>query len=60
LSAAGHTVIIVSHDPGIIGTFCNRAVLLERGRVILDGTGAEVAAAYLQLLRPPQRTHVVS
>ena len=52
LSAAGHTVIIVSHDPRIIETFCSRALLLDRGRVVLAGTGAEVAEAYLRLLRP--------
>ena len=50
LSAAGHTVIVVSHDPRIVGTFCSRALLLDHGRVALDSTGAEVAAAYLQLL----------
>ena len=38
LSAAGHTVIIVSHDPRIIGTFCSRALLLDSGRVVLSGT----------------------
>jgi ABC-type polysaccharide/polyol phosphate transport system ATPase subunit len=50
LSAAGHTVIIVSHDTRIISTFCSRALLLERGRVVLDGCGADVAAAYLRLM----------
>jgi ABC-2 type transport system ATP-binding protein len=52
LSAAGHTVIIVSHDPRIVETFCSRALLLDRGRVALDSTGADVADAYLQLLLP--------
>ena len=50
LTAAGHTVILVSHDPGIIRTHCRRALLLERGRVLVDGTGAEVVAKYLELL----------
>jgi ABC-2 type transport system ATP-binding protein len=50
LSAAGHTVIVVSHDPRIITTFCTRALLLDRGRVILEGTGTQVAASYLQLM----------
>lgn len=50
LSAAGHTVIVVSHDPRIVATFCTRALLLDRGRVLLDGSGTEVAAAYLQLM----------
>ena len=50
LSAAGHTVILVSHDPQIISTYCPRALLLERGRVLVEGTGAEVVAKYLELL----------
>ena len=58
-SAAGHTVIVVSHDPRIVGTFCSRALLLDGGRVILDGTGAEVAAAYLELiLRAPHAGNI--
>ena len=51
LSAAGHTVILVSHNPGIIGTFCTHALLLEGGRVSMEGTGAETAAAYMRLMR---------
>ena len=50
LTAAGHTVILVSHDPQIISTYCHRALLLERGRVLVEGTGAEVVAKYLELL----------
>ena len=52
LSAAGHTVILVSHDPRVIRTFCTRAMLLDRGQVMLEGAGTDVAAAYLQMLRP--------
>jgi len=52
LSAAGHTVVIVSHDPNIVSTFCSHALLLDNGRVLLESTGPDVAAAYLQLMRP--------
>ena len=52
LRADGHTVLIVSHDPRIIGEFCPRALLLDGGRVIADGTGADIARQYLQLLTP--------
>jgi ABC-type polysaccharide/polyol phosphate transport system ATPase subunit len=50
LSAAGHTVIIVTHDPRTVREFCNRALLLERGRVAMDEGSQQVAAAYLELL----------
>jgi lipopolysaccharide transport system ATP-binding protein len=53
LSAAGHTVILVSHDPRAVSTFCQRALLLEGGRVVLSDTGERVAEAYLRLLAQP-------
>ena len=50
LVARGCTVILVSHESGAIAEHCRRAVLLEGGRSGLDASGAEVAAAYLELL----------
>jgi ABC-type polysaccharide/polyol phosphate transport system ATPase subunit len=50
LSAAGHTVVLVSHEPRIVSTFCTRALLLEGGAIALDASGAEVVAEYGRLL----------
>jgi ABC-type polysaccharide/polyol phosphate transport system ATPase subunit len=50
LSAKGHTVLMVSHEAHTIAKFCDRAILIEGGRVVLTGTGEEVAAAYISLL----------
>ena len=50
LHAAGHTIIVVSHVPHIVGEFCGRAILIENARVQVEGTGRDVAAAYLGLL----------
>jgi ABC-type polysaccharide/polyol phosphate transport system ATPase subunit len=50
LRAGGHTIILVSHAPPVIGEFCDRALLIEGGRVRFEGSGAEVVAAYLRLL----------
>ena len=50
LRDAGHTIIMVSHDPRVISTFCPRALLLDGGRVIADGSGADIARQYLELL----------
>lgn len=47
---AGHTVLMVSHDPADIGRFCARAILLEAGKVVQEGSGQEIARAYVQLL----------
>jgi ABC-2 type transport system ATP-binding protein len=51
LHAAGHTVILVSHDPKPIKTFCSRAILLEGGRILADGSGEYVAGRYMDLLK---------
>jgi ABC-type polysaccharide/polyol phosphate transport system ATPase subunit len=51
LSSSGHTTLMVSHDPRTIESFCARALLLEGGRIVLEGTGAEVAEAYLDLAK---------
>lgn len=50
LRAAGHTIIVVSHAPPVIGGFCDRALLIEGGGVRFEGTGPEVVATYLALL----------
>jgi ABC-type polysaccharide/polyol phosphate transport system ATPase subunit len=49
LSARGHTVLLVSHDPWTITEFCPRALLLDGGRIALDGSGAEVVAGYQRI-----------
>jgi len=49
LSAAGHTVILVSHDPETVSTFCNRALLLEGGRVVMNDTAENVAKTYVDV-----------
>jgi len=50
LREAGHTVLMVSHDPRTISTFCDRALLLDGGTLVAEGAGAEVAARYVESL----------
>jgi ABC-type polysaccharide/polyol phosphate transport system ATPase subunit len=50
LRAAGHTIVVVSHNPKIIANLCDRAILIDAGRVIADTTGKEGARRYLRLL----------
>jgi ABC-2 type transport system ATP-binding protein len=50
LHQAGHSMLLVSHDPRTIAAFCERALLLEGGRIILAGPAATVADRYLALL----------
>jgi ABC-2 type transport system ATP-binding protein len=46
---SGNTVLFVTHDMGAIRRFCDRAVLLEKGRLIAEGSPQDVGMRYLQL-----------
>ncbi len=46
LHQQGHSMVLVSHDPNEISRFCDRALLLEGGRIVAEGTGPEIAEAY--------------
>jgi ABC-type polysaccharide/polyol phosphate transport system ATPase subunit len=50
LRALGHTVLIVSHDRRVISTFCDRALLLDGGHIVMDGAGPTVAERYVSML----------
>jgi ABC-type polysaccharide/polyol phosphate transport system ATPase subunit len=43
---AGGTMVFVSHDPAAVERLCDRAVLLESGRVLDSGTAEEVVRSY--------------
>ena len=50
LRALGHTVIIVSHAPTVISTFCDRALLIDNGRIVVAGPATDVAERYVSTL----------
>lgn len=43
---AGHTLIMASHDMELLQQVCDRALWLERGRLVGDGPMDEMAARY--------------
>jgi ABC-type polysaccharide/polyol phosphate transport system ATPase subunit len=49
LKQAGRTIVFVTHDMGSIERFCDRAMLLERGRIVDIGQPASIARQYNQL-----------
>lgn len=49
--ARGTTLLFVGHDLNAVKAFCHRAMLLERGRIIMEGLPDEVITEYLH------RTH---
>jgi ABC-2 type transport system ATP-binding protein len=50
LSAAGHTIVLVTHSVPVVAAFCQRALLLERGRIVMDGPPQPVGDEYTRLL----------
>ncbi len=47
IGKSGRTVIFVSHNMPTVTRLCQRAILLDRGRVVLDGRSEDVTAHYL-------------
>jgi hypothetical protein len=45
------TVVFASHDLNSVARFCDRAIWLEQGRVVVDGASKEVIAAYADEVR---------
>jgi ABC-type polysaccharide/polyol phosphate transport system ATPase subunit len=52
---AGGTIVFVSHDPSAVERLCDRAIMLEQGRVLEEGPAGEVVRAYhRRLVTRPQ------
>ena len=49
LKREGRTILFVTHDMSAIERFCDRAMLLERGRMIMIGEPTTVARRYNEL-----------
>ena len=49
LKAAGRTIVFVTHDMGSVERFCDRAMLMERGRVVDIGDPPSIARQYNEL-----------
>jgi ABC-type polysaccharide/polyol phosphate transport system ATPase subunit len=48
LTRAAKAIVLVTHDMGWVTEFCNRALLLDKGHVILEGPPADVVALHLE------------
>ncbi len=44
---AGKTILFVTHSMDQIESYCDRAILLEKGKLVVDSTPAEAIKAYL-------------
>ena len=54
-SSSGRTVLFVSHNSSAVENLCDRAVWLDRGHLVEDGSASHVVATYLR-----QRTRLES
>jgi ABC-type polysaccharide/polyol phosphate transport system ATPase subunit len=43
---SGGTIVFVSHDPNAVERVCDRAILLDEGRVVEEGVAGDVVRAY--------------
>lgn len=48
---AGKTILFVTHDINSVKRFCNRAIWLNQGKLILDGNTDEVTDRYLDFIK---------
>lgn len=49
MKEAGRTILFVTHDMGAVERFCDRAMLLERGKMVDIGDPAAIARRYNEL-----------
>ena len=47
---AGRTILLVSHDPNTIGTFCDHVILLENGKIFDQGEPQHISKVYYKML----------
>ena len=55
----GCTVLFVSHDTAAVRALCDRAILLNAGRMIADGTPADVLNEYQRIVMERQEAYEV-
>ncbi len=48
IASNAKAVVLVTHDMHWVTEFCNRAMLLEKGRVVMEGTPSEVVGVHVE------------
>ena len=57
IRTAGATVLFVSHSAGTIIELCNRALLLDKGELLTEGSPKYVVSRYQKILYSPAEKH---
>lgn len=55
----GTTILFVSHDINAVTSFCDRAMLLDAGKLVSSGVPIDVSKTYLELLYGPPKESAV-
>lgn len=56
----GTTILFVSHDPGSVRALCNRAILLNHGEKIAEGSPSDVLNRYQKIIMARQQAYEAS
>lgn len=57
---SGKTIVFVSHDMNAVKEFCDRAVLIEKGKVISEGVPSVVANDYIDMFNESSENKINS
>lgn len=60
LKDTGQTIILVTHSMTNVKKFCNRAIVIENGKITFEGDPSEAAARYLDLFESDKANPVDS
>ena len=55
----GRSLLFVSHDPGAVKTFCDHAVLLDRGLLVRAGLPADILDYYNAMIAVKEQEHAI-
>ena len=55
---SGKTIVLVTHSLGEVKSSCDRAICLNKGRLVFDGTGNEAVDFYLEEVKRSEQKQV--
>jgi ABC-type polysaccharide/polyol phosphate transport system ATPase subunit/ABC-type polysaccharide/polyol phosphate export permease len=55
-----NTILLVTHSMPMVERFCDRAVLIEQGRILAEGAPEWIAQRYYEVNEEPPSPHIVS
>jgi len=57
MQESGVTIFFVSHDPGAVRALCSRAILLNSGEVVAEGTPQDVLSRYQKIIMAREQAY---